>query len=87
MNFLDGIPNKEVYDYRTSLYDIASSSFGETIRLVEHFRCTPEIIQFCNDLQYQGEIKVLRDSNSNPTPPSLVPFYTEGRMDSSKKES
>ena len=83
--FLDGIPNKEVYDYRTSLYDIASSSFGETIRLVEHFRCTPEIIQFCNDLQYQGEIKVLRDSNSNPTPPSLVPFYTEGRMDSSKK--
>lgn len=83
--FLEGIPNKGIYDYKASLYDIACSSFGETIRLTEHFRCTPEIIQFCNDLQYQGNIKPLRESNSNPTPPSLVPFYVEGRMDESKK--
>ena len=83
--FLEGIPNKQIYDYKTSLYDIACSSFGETIRLSEHFRCTPEIIQFCNDLQYQGEIKVLRESKSNPTPPSLIPFYVEGTMDSSKR--
>ena len=81
---LEGIPNKSIYDYKASLYDIACSSFGETIRLSEHFRCTPEIIQFCNDLQYQGEIKALRESSDNPTPPSLVPFYVEGRMDESK---
>lgn len=83
--FLEGIPNKAIYDYKASLYDIACSSFGETIRLTEHFRCTPEIIQFCNDLQYQGNIKPLRESNSNPTPPSLIPFYVEGSMDKSKR--
>jgi superfamily I DNA and/or RNA helicase/very-short-patch-repair endonuclease len=83
--FLEGIPNKAIYDYKASLYDIACSSFGETIRLTEHFRCTPEIIQFCNDLQYQGNIKPLRESNSNPTPPSLVPFYVDGFMDESKR--
>ncbi|MFG1503693.1 AAA domain-containing protein [Halobacteriovorax sp. ZH5_bin.2] len=83
--FLEGIPNKGIYDYKASLYDIACASFGETIRLTEHFRCTPEIIQFCNDLQYQGNIKPLRESNSNPTPPSLVPYFVEGAMDSSKK--
>ena len=83
--FLQGVPNKAIYDYKASLYDIACSSFGETIRLTEHFRCTPEIIQFCNDLQYQGGIKALRESNSNPTPPSLVPYYVEGVMDGNKK--
>ena len=82
---LENIPNRAIYDYRASLYDIACSSFGETIRLTEHFRCTPEIIQFCNDLQYGGEIKALRSSNSNPTPPSIIPFYVEGDMDSFKK--
>ena len=83
--YLRGIPNQAIYDYKASLYDIACSSFGKTIRLSEHFRCTPEIIQFCNDLQYQGGIKALRESSSNPTPPSIVPRYVEGEMDESKK--
>lgn len=55
------IPNKELYDGKTSVYDLARQSFGGTIRLVEHFRCVPEIIAFSNKLCYQGEIQPLRE--------------------------
>lgn len=79
--FLGEIPNKQNYDYRYSLYDIACASFGDPIRLSEHFRCTPEIIQFCNDLSYNGSIKVLRESKSNPIQPSLIPYYVEGKSE------
>lgn len=57
------IPNKELYDGKTSVYDLARQSFGGTIRLVEHFRCVPEIIAFSNRLCYQGEIQPLRDDS------------------------
>jgi very-short-patch-repair endonuclease len=45
------------------VYDLARQSFGGTIRLVEHFRCVTEVIQFSNDLSYFGDIKPLRDSS------------------------
>lgn len=44
--YLEGIPNSHLYDEKTSIYDLARQSFGGAIRLVEHFRCVPEIIQF-----------------------------------------
>ena len=49
------IPNKQLYDGKTSVYDLARQSFGATIRLVEHFRCVPDIIQFSNQLCYGGD--------------------------------
>ena len=58
---LEGIPNAHLYDGQTSIYDLARQSFGSTIRLVEHFRCVPEIIQFSNQLSYEGGIRPLRD--------------------------
>ncbi|HEY2459581.1 MAG TPA: AAA domain-containing protein [Candidatus Acidoferrum sp.] len=61
--FLQGIPNAHLYDGQTSVYDLARQSFGGTIRLVEHFRCVTEVIQFSNDLSYFGDIKPLRDSS------------------------
>jgi very-short-patch-repair endonuclease len=61
--FLLGIPNAHLYDGQTSVYDLARQSFGGTIRLVEHFRCVTEVIQFSNDLSYFGDIKPLRDSS------------------------
>ena len=61
--FLQGIPNAHLYDGQTSVYDLARQSFGETVRLVEHFRCVREIIQFSNQLSYDGDIKTLRDAS------------------------
>ncbi len=60
---LKDVPNSVLYDGRTSIYDLARQSFGDTIRLIEHFRCVPEIIEFSNQLCYGGEIRPLRDTS------------------------
>lgn len=54
--FLEGVPFKELYDGTTSVYDLAQIAFGSVIRLIEHFRCAPNIIAFSNNLSYKGEI-------------------------------
>ncbi len=74
---LQDIPNKQSYDGRTSLYDLARMCFGERVRLVEHFRCVPEIIQFSNDLCYR-DIKPLRESQDVVTRPFLVAHRVVG---------
>jgi very-short-patch-repair endonuclease len=66
--FLTGIPNNHLYDGQTSVYDLARQSFGGTIGLREHFRCVPDIIEFSNQLSYEGEIRPLRDPATAPRP-------------------
>ena len=69
---LVGIPNGKLYDAKSSVYDLARQSFGGTIRLVEHFRCVPDIIQFSNHLCYGNEIRPLREAASSQIRPALV---------------
>ena len=69
---LTDIPNKRLYDGKTSVYDLARQSFGGTIRLLEHFRCVPDIIQFSNQLCYGGEIRPLREASLSHVFPHLV---------------
>lgn len=45
------IPNDHLYDAKTSIYDIAATTF-QPLMLHEHFRCVPEIIGFSNWLSY-----------------------------------
>ena len=76
--FLKGIPNAHLYDGQTSVYDLARQSFGGTIRLVEHFRCVTDIIQFSNDLSYDGGIKPLRDASRIVLKPHTIAYRVEG---------
>jgi len=76
--FLQGIPNAHLYDGQTSVYDLARQSFGGTVRLVEHFRCVSEIIQFSNQLSYEGDIKPLRDASRVVLRPHTVPYRVQG---------
>ena len=76
--FLQGIPNAHLYDGQTSVYDLARQSFGGTIRLVEHFRCVSEIIQFSNELSYDGDIKPLRDASRVVLKPHTIAYRVEG---------
>jgi len=78
--FLGGIPNADLYDGQTSVYDLARQSFGDTIRLVEHFRCVTDIIQFSNDLSYDGDIKPLRDASRVVLKPHTLAFRVEGSI-------
>jgi very-short-patch-repair endonuclease/DNA polymerase III delta prime subunit len=75
---LPGIPNSRLYDGKTSLYDLARQSFGGMIRLLEHFRCMPEIIAFSNELSYNGTIKALRDPTSSGLLPAVIPYRMAG---------
>ncbi len=80
-SMLKDIPNAHLYDNMSSIYDLARQSFGEGVRLVEHFRCVPQIISFSNALSYEGKIRPLRESSSSNLKPSCVPFRVNGMRD------
>lgn len=77
-SMLQDIPNSHLFDNLSSIYDIGRQSFGDAIRLVEHFRCVPEIIAFSNQLSYEGKIKPLRESNSTDIKPACVSCRVDG---------
>lgn len=77
---LAGIPNAHLYDGRQSVYDLARQSFGGSIRLVEHFRCVPQIIEFSNWLSYAGEIKPLREAADSQLLPHIVAHHVPGAV-------
>jgi very-short-patch-repair endonuclease len=49
------LPHRDAIGPDSSLFSFAEIKFGGRIRLREHFRCMPEIIQFSNDLCYHSE--------------------------------
>lgn len=66
MYLKDKIPNSHLYNAKTSIYDIAATTF-QPLMLREHFRCVPEIIGFSNMLSYDYKIKPLRDAAAAPS--------------------
>lgn len=72
-HFLKGIKHKHALDPQSSLYANAKIRFDQPIVLREHFRCMPEIIQFCNDLCYAPEGSPLDPLRSYP-PNRLQPL-------------
>jgi very-short-patch-repair endonuclease len=86
---LKDIPNRHLYDGRLSIYDLAQTSFSGAIMLVEHFRCDPNIIEFSNNLSYEGRIKPLRDTSGVVTKPAVIPYrvrngYCEKKVNESE---
>ncbi|MFA4916944.1 MAG: AAA domain-containing protein, partial [Syntrophales bacterium] len=76
--WLQGIPYAELYDGKTSVYDLARMSARVNICLLEHFRCAPEIIQFSNNLCYEGKIQPLRDPGTVLLKPSVISYRVSG---------
>ena len=85
--YLDGIPHSSRFEVKESLYDMANMIFKSKIVLKEHFRCVPEIIQFSNDLMYQGQMIPLRMplSSEKMEPPVQSFFVEEGYRDEDAK--
>ena len=79
--WLVDLPSFNLFDLKTSVYDRAQIAFGSVIRLKEHFRCVPEIIQFSNALCYNYTIKPLRESASTVVKPALVSHRVQGYSD------
>src|SRR5258707_15087327 len=76
--YLQGVPNSDLYDGQISIYDLARQSFGGTTCLVEHFRCVPEIIQFSNMISYDQRIKPLRDASRGHIRPHTIGYRVGG---------
>ena len=72
--YLDNIPHKSLYNGKFSIYDLAQASGYQPVRLKEHFRCVPEIIQYSNMLSYNGQIKALRETSQIKTKPAIVTY-------------
>lgn len=86
--FLKGqVINWTSYFPQTSLYDLAKTTC-KPLMLREHFRCVPEIIGFCNQLSYGGNILPLRDASMSMLKPAIVPWRVDGerRSDDSNIE-
>lgn len=78
------IPNSVLYDMRTSLYDIAKTTFP-TLMLKEHFRCAPSIIGYSNRLSYDYKIKPLRDDSNVTVKPATISYCVNGERDRRKR--
>ncbi|MCO5144395.1 MAG: AAA domain-containing protein [Oligoflexia bacterium] len=53
--WISDIPHASHIGVDDSFFDLSEIRFSGRIRLREHFRCMPEIIQFSNNLCYQSE--------------------------------
>ena len=61
--YLSKIPNSINLSTRTSFFDLMKTKNNNIITLTEHFRCVKEIINFSNNLSYQGKLIPLRNVN------------------------
>ncbi|MFC6084332.1 AAA domain-containing protein [Sphaerisporangium aureirubrum] len=74
---------RDVFTPGPSLFDVLSTRFGSVIRLREHFRCMPEIIEYSSRQFYSGEPLVpLRQFGVDRLPPlrtvHVTGAFTEG---------
>ncbi len=79
------IPNSHLYDAKTSIYDIARTTF-QPLMLREHFRCVPQIIGFSNMLSYDDQIKPLREAGSSCLLPAVVNYRVENGLREDKRK-
>lgn len=84
--FIKGIiPNAHLYDMKSSLYDIAKTTFP-TLMLKEHFRCVPDIIGYNNRLSYDYKIKPLRDESNVAIKPATISYRVKDGIRSGRRK-
>ncbi|NFM15847.1 DUF559 domain-containing protein [Clostridium sporogenes] len=82
--YLSNIPHPALYSGKFSIYDLAQASGYQPVRLKEHFRCVPEIIQYSNLLSYNGQIKALRETSEIKIKPPIVTYKVQDAVTVSK---
>lgn len=83
---LQGIPQANNLDMQASLYEVATRIFPGKLMLREHFRSVPEIIQFSNQLSYNGEIIPLRlPTQETRLEPAILTRHVNGHRDEKNK--
>lgn len=84
--FIKDLPHKDAMGVDNSFFEQAEIRFSGRIRLREHFRCMPEIIQFSNNLCYQSEPLVpLRQYGAGRLPPVIARHVPAGYVKGSNQ--
>ena len=79
--YLGNIPFADSLGREDTLFTNAELRLRERVFLKEHFRCMPEIIQFCNDLCYAPQRKrltPLRQYGADRLEPPVNTIFVEG---------
>ncbi|MFB9676070.1 AAA domain-containing protein [Streptosporangium vulgare] len=75
---------RDAFTPKSSLFDLLATRFGTVLRLKEHFRCMPEIINFSSGQFYADEPLVpLRQFGADRLPPLRVVRVTCARSEGS----
>ncbi|MGK0468516.1 AAA domain-containing protein [Clostridium sp.] len=82
--YLYDMPNHFLYSGKFSIYDLAQASGYQPVRLKEHFRCVPEIIEYSNILSYNGQIKALRETSDVKTKPPIITYRVRDAISDKK---
>ncbi|MBW9154727.1 AAA domain-containing protein [Clostridium estertheticum] len=82
--YLHDMPNHFLYSGKFSIYDLAQASGYQPVRLKEHFRCVPEIIEYSNILSYNGQIKALRETSDVKTKPPIITYRVQDAISDKK---
>lgn len=77
--YLHDMPSgvRELYMPHTNLYGLLTSFFPEVIRLDEHFRCVPEIINWSSGTFYDHSLLPLRQYGGERLDPLRVTFVED----------
>ncbi len=72
--YIKNLPHADAYGAQEgSFFGLSEIMYGNRIRLREHFRCMPEIIQFSNSLSYGNEPLIpLRQYGAGRLEPTIV---------------
>lgn len=74
--YIAELPHSDSFGADNSFFDLAEIRYQGRIRLREHFRCMPEIIQFSNNLCYAREpLEPLRQYTSSRITPVVEAVY------------
>ncbi|MFE3451602.1 AAA domain-containing protein [Nonomuraea sp. NPDC059194] len=75
---------RDAFTPKSSLFDLLATRFGSVLRLKEHFRCMPEIIDFSSRQFYADEPLIpLRQFGAERLPPLRVTRMTGARSEGS----
>jgi very-short-patch-repair endonuclease len=76
---INDLPHNDSLGIEHSFFDQAELRYGGRIRLREHFRCMPEIIQFSNNLCYASQPLIpLRQFGSGRLTPVIIARHVPG---------
>ena len=78
-------PQFNIINRTTSIYTLSGVIYPNIVTLREHFRCRPEIIEFCNRYVYNNQIIPLKTATDDRYGPAVEVQYVEDQGEDPKK--